>query len=258
MNKFKKIEIYGLDEEIIIDGLRDSGNYDNALVIIGVSRFRFYSNNYRFAYDAWEFYDTMNDLAFDGYIPYYTSFVAIDDKSEDGSHSRTHVAIYTTTVDWALDNADWHTGGNDQTIVFISSHGSKDLRCFFLYDTWWWGRWYSDNHLAGEVQKQTIEGTDMWLWLVFCHSDSFYATRQYQSHFNHVVYWTYDHDTWADKRDVEIEAFIDIVEMSYSLMENIFNYVDYVYHVTHAHQGDYHMTQRDYNGDYTYFCLYGI
>ncbi|MFX1286741.1 MAG: hypothetical protein ACFFB5_24095 [Promethearchaeota archaeon] len=245
-------EIYGLEEEIIIDSVRTSGDYDNALVVIGVSRFAFHEDVPNMAKDAWFFFDIMTDLAYDiEFFPYYTSFIAIDRSWED--HEATHSAIYTTTVNTQFNLADSHTGGNDQTIVFISSHGVDWTAGFHLYDSaWWWGRYYSDLRLAQKIHAQTNEGTDMWVWCCWCKSDSCSKINQLDYHHNHAVYWTYDHDTWADKRSVEIPEFDDMVRMYYSLLEIIFSFVDYKYH--EIHEEDYYMTQRDHISGY--FSLY--
>lgn len=134
-------EIYGLKEEIIIDDMRTLGDYDNALVVIGVSKFYAAQNVPNMAYDAWTFFDTITNLAYDiEFFPYYTSFIAID--RSWGDHSATHSRIYTTTVTTQFNLADSHIDGNDQTIAFISSHGSTGLGLiplFYVYDTWWWG-----------------------------------------------------------------------------------------------------------------------
>lgn len=93
----------------------------------------------------------------------------------------------------------------------------------------------------------------MWVWLACCHSADWTPPYQYNYHRNHVVYWAYDHDTWADKLGVEIQEFDRIARMYYSLIESIFGYVNYDYHETHGE--NYYMTQRDYISGY--FSLYG-
>lgn len=88
--------------------------------------------------------------------------------------------------------------------------------------------------LASRIAEQTREGTDFWGWFCWCKSDSFHNINLPGNHNDHAVYWTYDHNTWADKRSVEIPAFKDMCEMYYSLLESIFGYVNYEYHQSHG------------------------
>ncbi|MFW9995193.1 MAG: hypothetical protein ACFFD4_24360 [Candidatus Odinarchaeota archaeon] len=264
-------EIYGLEEEISIDNGQVSGkvngkvrgkvsldfsnDYENAMVVIGISKFAYRANTPNMARDAWNFYITMKDLAYDGFIPQYESFIAIDDSYQPTPtkyYAATHAAIYWQTVDSMLVSADAHTGGDDQTIVFITSHGMSFPQGFYLYDTWWWGHFYGAGDLAVRIKGQTSEGTDMWVWLACCYSANWTPPYQSTYHLNHVVYWAYDHVSYADTASVEIPEFERMVRMYYSLIETIFGYVNYKYHSIHG--GDYYMTQRDYIPGY--FCLY--